>query len=103
VSENHVFSIPQRSIIGVGDMAKWRSSEAYYEYKGFLQQLNEAVKGKSLSSPFSESSAVGIMINLLDELIALIDKFPPVQQPQRFGNIAFRDFYNNLKEVILDN
>ena len=36
---------------------------------------------------------------LLDKLLQWIEEIPPTDQPQRFGNKAFRDFYKKLKDV----
>lgn len=64
--------------------------------------INDAVKGKANSLPGVQISAsVEIIIELLDKLDAMIDEIPPIQQPQRFGNQAFRTWYNKLKEVHL--
>ena len=36
---------------------------------------------------------------MLDELSVWIDEVPPIEQPQRFGNKAFRDWFKKLQEV----
>lgn len=36
---------------------------------------------------------------MLDSISKLIDETPPIEQPQRFGNQAFRTFYQKLKDV----
>jgi serine/threonine-protein phosphatase 2A activator len=44
-----------------------------------------------------------VVSNILDILNVLsnwIDDIPPIQQPQRFGNKAFKTWFNKLKEVI---
>jgi len=61
--------------------------------------LNEAVKGKSLSSECPESDVTKGMIRLLDKLDVWIKETPPIEQPQRFGNQAFRIWYKKVKEV----
>lgn len=35
----------------------------------------------------------------LDELDAWIDEIPPLQTPQRFGNLAFRTWGKRLEDV----
>lgn len=37
---------------------------------------------------------------MLDELEAWIDDIPPQPTPQRFGNLAFRDYGRCLEEVL---
>lgn len=67
---------------------------------GFVLAINEAVKGKSNSLPGVTISAnVQKVIDMLDKLDALIDETPPIKQPQRFGNQAFRSWYEKLREV----
>ena len=39
------------------------------------------------------------MVALLDELDKWITDIPPIDQPQRFGNKAFRDWFARLTEV----
>ena len=39
------------------------------------------------------------MVELLETLDRWIDEIPPIEQPQRFGNKAFKTFYNKLKDV----
>lgn len=39
------------------------------------------------------------MIELLETLDKWIGEIPPIEQPQRFGNKAFRTFYSKLKDV----
>lgn len=62
--------------------------------------LNEAVKGKSLSVECLESDVTKGMVSLLDKLDVWIEETPPIEQPQRFGNQAFRTWYKKVKEVL---
>lgn len=66
---------------------------------GFILALNEAIKGKpnNIDCPVSEMTKN--ILKLLDTLDKLVDDVRPVEQPQRFGNQAFRTWYNILKEV----
>ena len=41
------------------------------------------------------------LIELLNTLDKWIDEIPPIDQPQRFGNKAFRDWFQKLKDVSL--
>ncbi|KFW05297.1 Serine/threonine-protein phosphatase 2A activator, partial [Eurypyga helias] len=126
------FMIPKKEINMVSDMAKWKRSQAYADYMGFILTLNEGVRGKKLtceykvsevgevfgsSTVFSAPLHVGeswdIMFPLatlgrygpIEKLVALlntldrwIDETPPVDQPSRFGNKAFRTWYAKLDQ-----
>lgn len=70
------------------------------EYLGFIMALNEAVKGKSLSVECPESDVTKGIVSLLDKLDVWIEETPPIEQPQRFGNQAFRTWYKKVKEVL---
>lgn len=96
---NHRFLEPEKAIKTITDMALWEKSEAYMEYTGFIATLNEAIKGKPLSVDCKISDNVKKILTLLDEIDQTIDKYPPIEQPQRFGNAAFRDFLMHVKSI----
>ncbi|XP_069093151.1 serine/threonine-protein phosphatase 2A activator isoform X3 [Pleurodeles waltl] len=52
---SHSFILPKKEIHVVQDMAKWKRSQAYAEYIGFILTLNEAVKGKKLTCEYKVS------------------------------------------------
>lgn len=62
--------------------------------------MNDAVKGKKLSVECKTNDVVTGILKMLDTLSQWIDEIPAVDQPQRYGNKAFRDFYARLKEVM---
>ncbi|XP_004640517.1 serine/threonine-protein phosphatase 2A activator isoform X2 [Octodon degus] len=49
------FIIPKKEIHTVPDMGKWKRSQAYADYIGFILTLNEGVKGKKLSLEYTAS------------------------------------------------
>ncbi|RLW00534.1 hypothetical protein DV515_00008832 [Chloebia gouldiae] len=119
------FMVPKKEINVVSDMAKWKRSQAYADYMGFILTLNEGVRGKKLTceykvseieliAPISSAQAVAKLCKLwldscdvkpIEKLVALlntldrwIDETPPVDQPSRFGNKAFRTWYARLDQ-----
>lgn len=64
--------------------------------------LNDSVKGKPNSSQYSKSLSIDSVCKLLDTLNSWIDDIPPIDQPQRFGNKAFRSWHAQLVEVCLN-
>ncbi len=56
------------------------------------------MKGKSNNSPIQPSPLILALVGILEKLSGWIDEIPPIDQPQRFGNKAFRDWYNRLVE-----
>ncbi|XP_041974063.1 serine/threonine-protein phosphatase 2A activator-like isoform X1 [Aricia agestis] len=94
---NHRFMEPEKVVKSVTDMAIWEKSEAYMEYTGFISTLNEAVKGKPNSVDCKVSESVKNIVGMLEKINNLIDECPPIAQPQRFGNAAFKDWLNKVK------
>lgn len=94
---NHRFLEPEKAVKTLTDMAIWEKSEAYMEYTGFIATLNEAIKGKPLTVDCKISANVQKLLNMLEIIDQLIDEFPPIEQPQRFGNVAFRSWLSKLK------
>lgn len=98
VSEDHEYVIPKRLVLSPADMQAWDKSEAYCEYVGFVLAMNEAVEGKAMSCLCHEGPVIKGMVAMLDILDAWIDETPPIDQPQRFGNQAFRIWHKKVKE-----
>ncbi|XP_041098681.1 serine/threonine-protein phosphatase 2A activator isoform X1 [Polyodon spathula] len=90
------FMVPKKEIHMVPDMGKWKRSQAYADYIGFILTLNEAVKGKKLTCDYKVSESIENLLALLNTLDRWIDETPPIDQPSRFGNKAFRLWYAKL-------
>ncbi|XP_061579013.1 serine/threonine-protein phosphatase 2A activator [Cololabis saira] len=92
------YVIPRKEISTVPDMAKWKRSQAYGDYMGFVLSLNEAVRGRKLSCAAPPASpTVEKLLDLLGTLELWIDQTPPLEQPSRFGNRAYRTWYSRLE------
>ncbi|XP_067662659.1 serine/threonine-protein phosphatase 2A activator-like isoform X2 [Haliotis asinina] len=94
----HTFTQPEKAIKGVDDIPRWEKSQAYGDLTGFILTLNEAVKGKKISDTYPVSKPIQKIVGVLETLSGWIDEIPPVDQPQRFGNKAFRDFFTRLQQ-----
>lgn len=94
----HTFKVPAAQIKLIADMERWTKSTAYEDFMGCILTLNAAVKGKKMSSPCTVSPTVKGLMNLLDIFDKWIDDTPPIDQPQRFGNKAFRLWHEKLKK-----
>lgn len=101
-SATPTFIIPKKEIHTVPDMGKWKRSQAYADYIGFILTLNEGVKGKKLTFDYKVSEAIEKLVALLDTLDRWIDETPPVDQPSRFGNKAYRTWYAKLDQEAED-
>ncbi|CAL8276351.1 unnamed protein product [Merluccius merluccius] len=92
------FMVPKKEISMVPDMGKWKRSQAYADYMGFILTLNEGVKGKKLTCEYTVSETVVKLLDLLATLDRWIDETPPVDQPSRFGNKAYKAWYSKLDQ-----
>ncbi len=95
---------PVKKISSEEDVERWKQSESYATYLLFLQRVCEASVGKPTRLPPSPSSDDGSplskLIKLLYELNAWTDEIEPQSRPQRFGNLAFRDWGARLAERV---
>ncbi|XP_017787043.1 PREDICTED: serine/threonine-protein phosphatase 2A activator [Nicrophorus vespilloides] len=93
------FCVPTKRIKVPDDMVLWENSMGYQEYMGFILAINEAVKGKSLKYEIDEpSDVINKLVAVLDKLIEIIVETPAINQPQRFGNQAFRIWLEKVKQ-----
>jgi len=90
------FITPQKRILAPPDVTKWEKSSAYSDLLSFIHVLNESVKGKKLRDPAPHSDTIKRLETLLTKLSDQVDATPPIEQPQRFGNKAFRSWYEWL-------
>lgn len=97
-SEESEYVEPKRMVQVPADMVKWTKSEAYSEYVGFILALNESVKGKTLTGDLVISEVTSKVLAVLDKLDDWVRAIPPVSQPQRFGNSAFRTWLKKVHE-----
>jgi serine/threonine-protein phosphatase 2A activator len=98
---DHQFEVPDKKIKSQADMLKWEKSEAYYDLIGFINTICVAVQGKKNSSPCELSPIANGILNVLKKFEQIAIETPPIDQPQRFGNMAFRQFYQKIKDVAL--
>lgn len=90
------FVEPQKEVKNPMEMARWENSETYYDLLGFVNSICVCIQGKSLSYNCKMSPVAEKLHRMLLKLEKLAIETPPVDQPQRFGNIAFRTWYQKL-------
>lgn len=92
----HEFSEPVKLLTNPSMMITWTESQAYADVIGFISAMNDAVKDKKLTEEYPISEPVRKLSTVCETLSNWIDEIPPIDQPQRFGNKAFKDFYQKL-------
>ncbi|KAG6816667.1 hypothetical protein H0H87_004027 [Tephrocybe sp. NHM501043] len=84
LSELPTLPLPGPKIRTDGDLLAWKTKRSYQEYAIFLRRLSE--------------SAIARTLELLNTLDRWIGEIPPLDSPQRFGNLAFRTWGARLEE-----
>lgn len=97
--KERVFQIPQKLIKNAEEIKIWESSETYYDLLGFINSACVCVQGKSLKHPCQVSPAVKKILDVLSEMEKLLTETPPILTVQRFGNQAFRSWFEKVKDV----
>lgn len=88
---------PVRLVKSVNDIAFWEKSTAYYDIIGFINAISQAIQGKKISMKLDPSPIADNIVRIFDELNQMVDNTPPLDQPQRFGNKAYRDWFETMK------
>lgn len=97
--KERVFQIPQKLVKNAEEIKIWESSETYYDLLGFINSACVSVQGKSLKHSCQVSTAVQKILDVLSEMEKLLTETPPIQTVQRFGNKAFRSWFEKVKDV----
>ena len=105
--ETHSFTVPKKTLVTLEDLEKFKTSSTFKEIIAFITNLQKSVERKA-NTDVVQVEVLKPIDSVLDELSAYIDAIPPLAQPMRFGNKAFRMFldkikanYNSLMERIL--
>lgn len=95
---------PVRKIFSLQDVDKWKASPAFRDYNSFVKQLNDSIKGVhaeqfKLCSEDSITEPVLVQVKeLLQRLSSAADRIAPFDDDknQRFGNKAYRDWFDEM-------
>lgn len=88
----------QQKILTISDLNVFRSSDTYRQLVDFIDQLNTSVKGVTCTAPINVSYKCGELIAILNQIEEWVSDFPPQREHKsRFGNPAYRDWYDHLE------
>ncbi|KAJ1547516.1 Serine/threonine-protein phosphatase 2A activator, partial [Nowakowskiella sp. JEL0078] len=96
---DHIHFLPVKKIFDESHIAVFVRSGAHSRYLRFIILLNEAIKNKKNSDEVIISPNVQKVLDLLAKINGWIDEIPPLEGPQRFGNKAFKTWYERLELV----
>lgn len=86
---------PVKQILSAAHLEAFSRSLTHQELVQFIDDLNEAVVGVTISQ-VKISARTQPLIDQLDAIWATAKGIPPVDTQSRFGNAAFRDFYDAI-------
>ena len=94
----YIFIIPTRKIFDERDLEEFKKSSCRTEITNFIKMCSKAVYGKKASDVNVTTTALTItkFQQFMDRLYALIDEVPPLHQPMRYGNRAFRAWHARM-------
>ncbi|KAK7203688.1 Phosphotyrosyl phosphatase activator [Myxozyma melibiosi] len=102
--ENSVTNRPTSRILTAEDLEVFQSSETYNSLLQFILDLREACTGRPNSFPCAVSKNVEQVLDLLEKIETISKQHPAVEnEKSRFGNPAFRDFYDDLETQLFTN
>lgn len=96
------FVVAEKKIKSPMNMTTWQHSETYYDLLGFINTVCQMVQGKRLTDNLNESEPVKGLLQILAAVEQLAIDTPPVDQPQRFGNMAYRTWHKKMLEKSSD-
>ncbi|CEG69637.1 hypothetical protein RMATCC62417_05684 [Rhizopus microsporus] len=89
---------PVRRIHEQKDIEIFSKSIAFDRLMTFIALLNESAYKKKISDPCTISPQTQRILEMLDVMDSWLNDFPPLDNPQRFGNKAFRQWVDRLNQ-----
>ncbi|GAN04515.1 phosphotyrosyl phosphatase activator [Mucor ambiguus] len=95
------YTVPIKRIVTKEDLEEFLTSDAHNEYMGYIERLNDSVKNCKIDSDVQVSKNVQTVLDILETLLNWVKEIPPVENSKsRFGNPAFRTFYDKVKDSV---
>ncbi|CAL1709782.1 unnamed protein product [Somion occarium] len=95
------FIQPRKCILTKEQLAHFQQSKTHDDILSFVQNLNDTVVGVKLTDECTMSPGVQAILSVLDRVEAVAQDTPPIDnKASRFGNPAFRTFYDKVAETL---
>lgn len=90
---------PRKVIISTAHLEAFIESDTHSQVVNFIEALNHSIIGLPLDHPLSPSETIKSLLEILEKIKGIADLYPPVDnKASRFGNPAFRQFYDQLSQ-----
>ncbi|TFK31620.1 hypothetical protein BDQ12DRAFT_618593 [Crucibulum laeve] len=94
------FKVPRKSILSKEQLEYFQRSKTHQDIVSYIEVLNNAVVGVKLTDECSESAGITAILDVLSRVEQIAKDTPPVENSaSRFGNPAFRTFYDKVGEL----
>jgi hypothetical protein len=90
------FVTPTRKILTSKDLEAFKKSATCAEMLEFVKLCADSIVGKRISDTYPVSEAILCFESFMNQLYDSVSDIPPIQQPMRFGNKAFRQWHSHL-------
>jgi hypothetical protein len=91
------FQKPSRKIYDEQDLENFKSSECCQEIILFVKACMDEISGLKITAEnYKVNEYIKKVENFMDFLGTLVDEYPPLQQPMRFGNKAFKNWQERV-------
>jgi len=91
------FKHPIKCIHAEADLEIFEKSEAFKRFMGFILRVNDIIKGRIVNSVSDNTpEIINKILSIFRRMHQWLDEIPPEEQQQRFGNKAFRTWYDKL-------
>jgi len=99
-TEPDLKAVPKKCINSQQDLDLFTKSKLCNRIVSFVTELAEASKGLPMTSARRDKASPLVLglSHMLSEMERWIEDFPPIPQPMRFGNKAFRQWHARLCE-----
>ena len=95
----HSFRKPERAIFNISDVMRFKESATLHNLMSFVKTSAESVIGLKVSDAEKvQCNALSKYEAFIGKLISLVEQIPPLSQPSRFGNKAFRTWHAAMVE-----
>ena len=98
-SPDHQYKVPQKRITDMGHLQKFQSSATCMDLVMFIVECQKAVKTTKMTET-ELPERLQPFYAYIEKLDLWLDEIPPIEQPMRFGNKAFRTWLDRVKENV---
>ncbi|GAM21031.1 hypothetical protein SAMD00019534_042060, partial [Acytostelium subglobosum LB1] len=97
---DHTYVLPTKVITNQNELNQFLATDTARSLLSFIQRMGDGVVGLANDAPCTVSQATESILNMLDIMSGWIDEIPPLAQPMRYGNKAYRTWHQRMVDNI---